>query len=265
MTMQFVVTGFLVGILVGLTGMGGGSLMTPILVLVLGVQPTIAVGTDLAYASVTKIAGTILHFRQGHVRIGTGLWLSLGSVPMSIFGVWIVATFRRTHGAEVEHFVSHAVAVMLIVVALLLLVQPAINHRIWPRDNPTIFQPRLLKMRQWRRQALVAFGAVVGLVVGLTSVGGGSLAMIGLLLLYPKWPMRQRVGTDVFQGLLLSSAAAAAHWSIGDVNVPVMAQLLIGSIPGVLIGSRLTQVVPERVLRPFVAGAIALSAVKLLI
>lgn len=105
----------------------------------------------------------------------------------------------------------------------------------------------------------------MGFLVGLTSVGAGSLVMFAFLLLYPKWPMRQRVGTDVFQGFIRSSAAAAAHWSNSDINIPIVIQLLIGSISGVLIGTQLTQFVPESVLRPFVADAIALSAWKLLL
>lgn len=264
MPVQFVVAGFLVGVMIGLTGMGGGSLMTPILVLLLGVRPTIAVGTDLAYASVTKAIGALQHLRQGHVRVGTGLWLSLGSVPASLLGVTIISVARRGNGAAVEHAVSNGVAVMLIVVALLLLVQPALSRRVWPREQPEIFQPRLLAMRRHRTLLLVLVGAVVGLLVGLTSIGGGSLMMFALLLLYPKWPMRQRVGTDVFQGFLLSMAAASAHWAVGDVAPSIMVLLLVGSVPGVLIGGRLTHIVPEPLLRPLVAGALAFSGWRLL-
>lgn len=247
-----------------MTGMGGGSLMTPILVLVLGVQPTLAVGTDLAYASITKAVGALQHFRQGHVRIATGLWLSLGSVPASLLGVGIINVARRGNEARVEHAVSAAVAVMLIVVAVMMLVQPVLSRHVWPRERPEVFQPRLLTMRRHRNLMLVLIGAVVGLLVGLTSIGGGSLMMFALLLLYPKWPMRQRVGTDVFQGVLVSTAAACAHWAVGDIAPAIMVQLLIGSVPGVLIGSRLTRVVPEALLRPLVAGALAFSAWRLL-
>jgi uncharacterized protein len=260
----FVITGFLVGILVGLTGMGGGSLMTPILVLILGIRPTLAVGTDLAYASLTKAAGAIQHFRQGNVRISTGLWLSLGSVPASLVGVGAIRALRIALGLNIEQIVSQAVGIMLFVVAGLLMLQPFLSRWVWPRDKPDIFQPRLITMRRHRTPLLVLTGAVVGLVVGLTSVGGGSLMMFALLLLYPKWPMRQRVGTDVFQGCLLSTAAASAHWAIGDVSPSIMLQLLIGSLPGVLIGTRLTRVTPEGAMRPVVAGVLAFSAWRLL-
>lgn len=262
MPFEFVLTGLLVGILVGLTGMGGGSLMTPILVL--GVKPTLAVGTDLTYAAITKAVGAIQHFRQGQVRIAPGLWLALGSIPASILGVGLIDALRHTRGVNVDRFVGHALAIMLFVVAGMLLIQPWIRGRLWPMDRPAVFQRRLVKMRRHRNVMLVGVGLIVGFLVGLTSVGGGSLVMFAMLLLYPKWPMSQRVGTDVFQGFLLSSAAAAAHWQLGTVDLPIVTQLLIGSIPGVLLGTRLTKVVPEKVLRPLVAGALALSAWRLL-
>ena len=264
MHLEFVLTGLLVGTLIGLTGMGGGSLMTPILVLVLGVKPTLAVGTDLSYAAITKAVGAIQHFRQGQVRIAPGLWLALGSIPASILGVRLIDALRHMKGVNVDRFVGHALAIMLFIVAFLLFIQPWVRKRLWPSDRPLIFQERLLKMRRHRNLILVGVGLVVGIVVGLTSVGGGSLVMFAMLLLYPKWPMSQRVGTDVFQGFLLSAAAAGAHWQLGTVNVPLMLQLLIGSVPGVLLGTRLTKQVPERVLRPIVAGALAFSAWRLL-
>lgn len=264
MQVQFVLTGLLVGTLVGLTGMGGGSLMTPILVLVLGVRPSLAVGTDLAYASITKAVGAIQHFRQGQVRISTGLWFALGSVPSTLIGVTWISQLQRVPGLNVDALISHALAWVLFFVAAMLLIQPLIQQRLWPRDQPSVFQKRLIAMRRHRTPMLVAIGVIVGLLVGITSVGGGSLVMFAMLLLFPKWPMSQRVGTDVFQGFLLSAAAAAAHWQLGTVNVGIAAQLLVGSLPGVLIGTRLTKVIPERVLRPLVASALALSAWRLL-
>lgn len=264
MQVQFALTGFLVGILVGLTGMGGGSLMTPILVLVLGVRPSFAVGTDLAYHTVTNAVGSLQHFRQGLVRIPTALWLSLGSVPASLLGVGVIGALRHMPGVDIDHLIGRTLAVVLFFVAAMLLAQPFIARRLWPQDRPSVFYARLQKMRRHRTPILVVVGVIVGFVVGITSVGGGTLVMFAMLLLYPKWPMNQRVGTDVFQGFLVSAAAAAAHWQLGTVNFPMVTELLIGSIPGVLLGARLTKVVPENVLRPLVAGALALSAWRLL-
>lgn len=264
MPAEFVVTGLLVGILVGLTGMGGGSLMTPILVLVLGVRPTLAVGTDLTYAALTKAVGSLQHFRLRQARVGPALWLSLGSVPASLAGVRVIAALGRRPGANADALVGHLLAIVLIFVAIMLLVEPVAARRLWPSDRPSVFYQRLRKLRRIRPALLVAIGVVVGFLVGITSVGGGSLVMFTFLLLFPKWPMSQRVGTDVLQGCLLSAGAAAAHWQLGTVNFPMVAQLLLGSIPGVLLGSRLTRAVPENVLRPIVAGVLALSGWRLL-
>lgn len=265
MQVQFIVTGLLVGLLVGMTGMGGGSLMTPILVLLLGVKPTLAVGTDLAYATITKAAGAVQHLRQTKIKVWTSLRLSFGSVPASIAGVGVIAQLRKAPGANVDLLVGRLVGGMLIVVAILLLAEPFIRSRLWPADRPRVFFKRLETLRRFRTPILIAIGVLVGFLVGLTSVGGGSLIMVALLLVYPRWTMSRRVGTDVVHGCLLSAAAAAAHWSLGDVAFPLVGQLLIGSIPGVLLGSRLAKVIPDQVLRPAVASVLALSAWQLLV
>lgn len=264
MQIQFIITGFLVGVLVGLTGMGGGSLMTPILVLVLGFRPTVAVGTDLAYAAITKAVGAVQHFRQGQVRISTGLWYAAGSVPATLLGVGAIHTMQKAPGMNVDRLIEHALAYTLILVAVLLLLQPVMRKHLWPQNRPTVFYARLRTMRRYRPPMLVAVGVIVGFLVGITSVGAGSLVMFSMLLLFPKWPMSQRVGTDVFQGFILTAAAASANLHFGTVNLPVVGQLLIGSLPGVLMGTRLTKVIPEGVLRPLVAGALAVSGLRLL-
>ncbi|MFI5271413.1 MAG: sulfite exporter TauE/SafE family protein [Ktedonobacterales bacterium] len=264
MQAQYIITGLLVGTLVGLTGMGGGSLMTPILVLVLGFRPAVAVGTDLTYAAVTKAVGAIQHFRQGQVRISTGLLYAAGSVPATLAGVGLIHALEHTHGVNVDRLIGHALAYTLLVVAVLMFIQPVLRKRLWPAERPSVFYRRLRKMRRWRPPMLIAIGVVVGFLVGVTSVGAGSLVMFSMLLLFPKWPMSQRVGTDVFQGFMVSAAAASANLHFGTVNLPVVGQLLIGSLPGVLIGARLTKSVPEGVLRPLVAGALAISGLRLL-
>ena len=265
MQVQFVLTGLLVGTLIGLTGMGGGSLMTPILVLVLGVRPTIAVGTDLAYATLTKAVGSIQHLRQGQLRFRPGLWIAAGSVPASLVGTWIVGLLIHKQSAIADRFISRALAVTLVLVAVLLVVQPLLRSRLWPQDPPPVLSPRLTALRRIRPALLIVVGVIVGFLVGLTSVGAGSLVMVALLLFFPRWPMNRRVGTDVFQGCLVSAAAGLAHWQIGTVNFPLVGQLLLGSIPGVLIGTRLTKIVPERFLRPVVASVLTLSAWRLMV
>ena len=263
MQLAFVVTGLLVGMLVGVTGTGGGSFMTPLLVLI-GMHPTVAVGTDLAYSSATKFVGAVQHFRQGQVRMQPALLLSAGSIPASLIGVGLIGHLRSVHQFDVDRFIAHTLAWVLLCVALLLLLQPVVRRYLWPSGRPELFNERLHAVRRQRPKLLVLVGVVVGLLVGLTSVGGGTLVMFAMLLLFPKWPMNQRVGTDILQGFMLATAAAMAHWSLGDVNVPVAAQLLLGSIPGVLVGARLTKRVPERALRPLVAVVLAVSGARLL-
>lgn len=264
MHLTFVLTGLLVGVLIGMSGMGGGSLLTPILILLLGVKPALAVGTDLAYATVTKAVGAVQHLRQTKIKLWTSLRLSFGSVPASILGVGVIAKVRSIPGVDVEVLVGRSVGAMLVIVAVLLFLEPIIRTRLWPADRPREFFKRLDTLRTFRTPILIIIGALVGFLVGLTSVGGGSLVMVALLLVYPRWTMSRRVGTDVVHGCLLSCAAAAAHWSLGDIAFPLVGQLLIGSIPGVLIGTRLVKVVPDQVLRPTVATILALSAWQLL-
>lgn len=265
MHLQFIITGLIVGALVGLSGMGSGSLMTPILVLILGVRPTVAVGTDLVYATCTKAVGALAHLRQGQIRFRPALWISAGSVPAAIGGTALIgALMRRQGGAVADRFISHGLGVMLLVAAGLMLLQPLIRRRLWPQSPPPVLDPRLQALRRIRPALLVVVGLVVGFLVGLTSVGAGSLIMVALLLFFPRWPMSRRVGTDVFQGFMLSAAAGAAHLQLGTVNLPIVGQLLLGSIPGVLLGSRLSKVVPDVILRPAIAGVLALAAVQLL-
>lgn len=264
MQVQYPLTGLLVGVLVGLTGMGGGSLMTPILVLLLGMPPTLAVGTDLAYSTVTKAVGSVQHFRQRQVRFGPALWIALGSVPATWLGIALLRAATHGHTQLADVFVSRALGVTLLVVAIMLLALPLLERRLWPEGTPAVLHPRLQALRRIRPVLLVVVGLVVGMLVGLTSIGGGSLVMVALLLFFPRWKMGRRIGTDVFQGFVLSAAAGLAQWTFGNVNMTIVGLLLLGSIPGVLIGTRLTKVIPDRILRPAVAGILAVSAWRLL-
>lgn len=261
---QFIITGLIVGFLVGLSGMGSGSLMTPILVLLLGVRPTVAVGTDLVYATCTKAVGAIAHLRQGHVRIRPALWLSAGSVPASIAATALIGALLGKQTKVADLFVSRGLGVTLLLAAGLMLLQPLIRRHLWPQNPPPLLQPRLEALRRIRPALLVVVGLVVGFLVGLTSVGAGSLVMVALLLLFPRWAMSRRVGTDVLQGCILSAAAGAAHLTLGTVSLSIVGQLLLGSIPGVLLGSRLSKLVPDVILRPAIAGVLTLAAVQLL-
>ncbi|HEX6508288.1 MAG TPA: sulfite exporter TauE/SafE family protein [Chloroflexota bacterium] len=266
MDLRFSLIGLIIGFLIGLTGMGGGSLMTPVMILVMGVKPVIAVGTDLAYSAITKIIGGGTHWRQRTVHRKSAYLLGAGSVPATLFGVGVVSLIRRTHPALVNVFLLHAIAWVLIVVALVLVAKPALMTAIrrWGSKTNGDFRDGIQELGDRKPWSLPIIGAVVGLMVGLTSVGSGTLIIVSLLFLYPRWESKDLVGTDVFHASILVSAASLAQLWAGNVNVSMMASLLLGSIPGVLLGSRLVLGFPERFLRLSLASVMLVSGTKLL-
>lgn len=263
---RFTLIGLIIGFLIGLTGMGGGSLMTPVMILVMGVKPVIAIGTDLAYGAVTKIVGGASHWRAGTVNHRTALLLACGSVPSTLAGVGLISRIKHQDPELVNGFLLHTLAWVLILVAALMVAKPFIASYI-QRGAETDGE-------NWRDQAygygdthpwiLPIVGAIVGFLVGLTSVGSGTLVIVALLFLYPRWHSKDLVGTDVFHAALLVSAASLAQFAVGNVNVPMMLSLLIGSVPGVLLGSRMTLRFPEQMLRLSLASVLLLSGAKLL-
>jgi uncharacterized membrane protein YfcA len=243
--------GFLVGFLVGLTGVGGAALMTPMLILVGGVRPLVAVGTDLMYGAVTKAVGSLVHYRRGTVDLGIAWHLGLGSIPGALLGVALINVLKgeAAYGA-MDRFISRALALALIAVALSLLLRPS------PRQGPARDVPSRPSRAQ--RRLTILFGAGIGFLVGLTSVGSGSLIAASLVTIYPEFPLRRIVGTDVFHAMCLTAVAGLAHLGLGTVDFPLLGGLLVGSIPGVWLGSRLATRVPNRVLRP-VLGSLLLG------
>jgi uncharacterized membrane protein YfcA len=225
-----------VGVLIGLTGIGGGSLMTPLLILVVGVNPVVAIGTDLAYGAVTKTVGGWRHLRKGTVDLGVSKWLAFGSVPGAIAGV---ALLERL---DLDITVVLAlVAGALLIVALAILARAVFSGA--PRERAQV------PLTARTKAGAVVIGAVLGVVLGLTSVGSGALIGPALILLFHLAP-RRVVGTDVFHAAILLWAAGAAHWVGGNVDVALMGTILLGSVPGVWIGTALISHVPVAVLRP---------------
>lgn len=265
MDLRFSLIGLIIGFLIGLTGMGGGALMTPVMILVMGVKPVIAVGTDLAYGAVTKIIGASSHLHGRTVHRRTAFLLALGSVPASILGVGVTARLRAADPALVNTVLVRAIAWVLILVAALMVARPIItafaNRR---RSTSANWRDEAYAFGYRHPWVLPPFGAIIGFLVGLTSVGSGTLIIVGLLFLYPRWQSRDLVGTDVFHAALLVSAASMAQFAAGNVNVGMAASLLLGSVPGVLAGSRLAIAFPERLLRFSLAGVLLVSGVKLL-
>lgn len=252
---RYSVVGLLVGTLIGLTGMGGGSIMTPILILLIGIRPTTAVGTDLCYAAVTKIVGAVQHSRNNTVNFRLAHRLAVGSVPGAIAGVWFIHVLENRVGAGVQMWVTRMLGVMLILVAVGLFCRAHPGVKAWS-------QKFRLKRKDFRWTVPAGFGLLVGFLVGITSVGSGTLFGVLLVLVFGL-SARRTVGTDVYHAAILSTAAAAAHLSAGNVDFPLLGSLLIGSVPGVVVGSKLAARVPEKVIRPTLAVVLILSGFRL--
>jgi uncharacterized membrane protein YfcA len=244
--------GFVVGLLVGLTGMGGGVLMTPLLMLGLGMPATAAVGTDLAYSLVTKLAGSWQHLRQRTVNMALVRTLAIGSVPASVVAVGLLAWLEHRQTSGLEAYLARAIGGALVVAAALL---------VWRALSGETPPPHA---EGHRRAAVIAVGAVGGLLVGLTSVGSGSVIM-ALLVFFVPMDTRRLVGSDVVHAAILVGVAAAGHALLGNVDVIVAAQLLVGSVPGVILGSRLTLRAPRRFLQAALAVLLILSGLRLLL
>lgn len=246
-----------VGILIGLTGIGGGSLMTPLLVLFAGVQPVMAIGTDLAYGAITKTLGGWRHLRSGTVDLGVSKWLAVGSVPGALLGVLVINAVHRRWGDAVDTWLLIGIAAALVIVGLATLYRALFMRAMVARERHTVELTRRRK-----RQAVVT-GLSLGLLVGATSVGSGALIGLVLIFLFRLTPHRV-VGTDVFHGAILLWVAGLAHWASGNVDLVLMANILIGSIPGVLIGTHFIVRVPAQVLRPLLACVLLGSALGVL-
>lgn len=266
MDLRFSLIGLIIGFLIGLTGMGGGSLMTPVMILIMGVKPIIAVGTDLAYGAVTKIIGGAAHYRQNTVRLRTAFLLSAGSVPATILGVSVTSAIKHADPEFVNVFLMRAIAWALIVVAITLLAKPLLAQvaRRWGRRSNADWRGGLESLGDRSPWLLPVAGGIVGFLVGLTSVGSGTLIIALLFFLYPRWESKDLVGTDVFHAAVLVSAASLAQLAAGNVNVSMMLSLLVGSVPGVLLGSRLAIGFHEQLLRWSLASVLLLSGAKLL-
>ncbi|MBS0480580.1 MAG: sulfite exporter TauE/SafE family protein [Proteobacteria bacterium] len=248
------VAGLLVGFLVGLTGVGGGSLMTPLLVLVFGVSPATAVGTDLLYAAITKSVGSAVHGVRDTIDWTIVRRLATGSLPAAIVTLISLNTFIH---------IGHSANKIILIVLGVLLILTAIG---------ILFQRKLLAYGATHHplgsdHALVptiVLGAVLGVLVSLTSVGAGALGMTILLMLYRRLPVQRLIGSDIAHAVPLALVAGFGHWVIGGVDATLLVNLLMGSIPGVIVGSLLSTRAPENLLRPALAFVLVLSGIKLL-
>jgi uncharacterized membrane protein YfcA len=254
-TWQFTLAGLLIGALVGVTGMGGGSLLTPILVIFFGFKPTLAVGTDILHGAIFKSFGAARHRRLGTVHARLTFWMFLGSGPMSLLGV-ATATWIKNHYGGAESIESYAIGVALVIGGVGLVAKTFIQRGVQASDAPFLLQ---------RRDRIIAFtlGAVCGFVVGLTSVGSGTFFGLVMVLVFPL-TLPKIVGTDIFHAAALLWVAGFGHLVAGNVDVRTMAWLLTGSIPGILLTSKLTLRIPDRALRLGLASVLMLSGIKLI-
>jgi uncharacterized membrane protein YfcA len=245
-----------VGVLVGMTGIGGGSLMTPMLILVFGVTPVTAVGTDLAYAAVTKTVGGYKHWRQKTVDLVLSSWMAVGSVPAAIGGVYLLDVLEDHYGKRFDELLIALLSGALLLTGATTLARSFLK-RFHERERDTIALERRHKV------AAVALGVFVGFVLGITSAGSGALIAVGLILAFRLVPTRV-VGTDVFHAAILLWAAAAAHIVSGNVDFGLAGNILLGSVPGVWVGSHWSIRVPADVLRATLAVVLIGAGLALL-
>ncbi len=255
--------GLLVGFLVGLTGVGGGSLMTPFLVAVMGVSAPTAVGTDMIFATLTKFTGSIQHYRQQSVNLEVAIFLGLGSIPAGLLGVatleWIQGSFDPE---TVKSIMITIIAITLVLVGASLILRNFLPER---EDDPKpgVWDGKS-RMSRRRRMYTVVFGAMGGYLVGLTSIGSGSVMAVILLLLYPIAPA-VIVGTDIAHATVLSFVVGLAHMTQGNVEFALAGSLLLGGIPGVLIGSRVAPWLPGKPLKMILAVMLIFVGARLLL
>jgi uncharacterized membrane protein YfcA len=251
---RLTLTGFFIGVLVGMTGMGGGSLMTPILIFLFNFNPSVAIGTDILHGAAFKWFGAMRHRRLGTVHARLGCWMLAGSAPTSLVGV-SVATFLTDKYGDTPDSVQAKVLGVTLILGAAAFVAKALTHRVGTGT-------RLGRLTNRERVVAVIIGGVGGFVVGLTSVGSGTLFALAMLLAFPL-AARVVVGTDIFHAAALLLVAGVGHLVAGNVDLAAMAWLLAGSIPGVLIGSQVSVGLPDRALRFALAATLALSGLTL--
>ena len=256
MTLSYIVSGFAVGLLVGMTGVGGGSLMTPLLTLLFGVPPSVAVGTDLAFASITKSAGTLTHRLRGTIRWDIVKRLCIGALPAAVVSTLALKSFG-TLSPEIGQIIRYSIAasVLLTVVALIF------KGRMlaWINAHPE----KQLQGNKLAAATIIA-GAVLGVLVTVSSIGAGAIGATLLVMLYPRMTSAEVAGTDIAYAVPLTAIAALGHWWLGSIHWELLASLLVGSLPGITLGSWVARSVPEKFLRVLLAMTLTGVAIKLI-
>jgi hypothetical protein len=258
--LAFVFAGFFVGFVVGLTGVGGGSLMTPILIFFFGVKPYLAVGTDLLFAAFTKMGGTLKLARSKHIDWPVVLNLSAGSIPASLITLYVLHTLGAA-SAAVQSLMTTTLGCALLLTAAATMYK-ALRGKAAPISVVAGQEAIAARPRHWSLPLL--FGALIGTLVTLTSVGAGAIGVTVLMLLYPLLPLPRIVAADIAYAVPLTLVAGMGHASLGSVDWPMLAKLLAGSIPGIWVGSHLMFKTPERVIRSLLSVLLAYAGTKLI-
>lgn len=257
MNLMYTLSGFVVGLIVGLTGVGGGSLMTPLLVMFFGVSPATAVGTDLLYASLTKTVGGWVHSKRGTVDWKVFGLLSIGSLPAAAVTIILLKVLALDE-MQLRSLVTSVLSVALLATASALFFKDQIK-RLARRKDGTVYELH----HQYLPAATIATGVIVGSLVTISSIGAGVLGTVALLFLYPRMPTVKVVGTDIVHAVPLTALAGMGHMALGTVDLVLLGSLLLGSLPGIYIGSHLSAKVPEKVLRPVLAAMLLIIGLKM--
>lgn len=258
MDWMYTLSGFLVGLIVGVTGVGGGSLMTPLLVLLFGVAPATAVGTDLLYASLTKTMGAWVHGKRGTVDWKIFGLLAMGSLPASLITI-MTLKYLALDEKSLRSLVTSVLSVALLLTGTALLVKDQVK-KLARRKSGAMFELH----HRYLPSATIVTGALVGILVTISSVGAGALGMVVLLFLYPRHQVARLVGTDIVHAVPLTAFAGMGHLALGTVDMVLLGSLLLGSLPGIYIGSHLSAKVPEKMLRLFLAALLLLIGIKMM-
>jgi uncharacterized membrane protein YfcA len=261
----YTVSGFGVGILVGITGVGGGSLMTPLLVFLFGFKPSVAVGTDLLFAAITKTNGVwVHHSKHGSVDWQVVRWLAAGSLPAAIATLYVIQQLMAV-GKETTGIITYTLGIALLLTAASLLVRSVLlrkAEKVIPIADALSTAANTGRFGSAQIPATVFTGIVLGILVTLSSVGAGALGTVALLFLFPRMSTLKIVGTDLAHAIPLTAIAGAGHWFLGNVDFVLLGSLLIGSLPGIWIGSHVSAKIPEKFLRPTLATILLLVGLK---
>lgn len=253
----FTLSGFAVGAIVGLTGVGGGSLMTPLLVLLFGIHPATAVGTDLLYAALTKTGGTVAHGRKGHIDWAITGRLAAGSIPAAAITIFVLSQLPKGSNA-IGYLISNGLGFALLLTAIAILFGRKLRDYAATHEDSPLRQSCLGKIT-------VLVGAILGVLVTISSVGAGALGVAALFFLYPKLSSVRIVGSDVAHAVPLTLVAGLGHWMLGGVDWALLGALLLGSLPGIWLGTHVSAKVPEHILRRLLASMLILIGGKLIV